>query len=75
MNDPAWTAIEVYEAWGYPEGHENEDESIMVALPTQAKKFADEGMVALYSMRGTWVEVMTAHNEIQGWQPYVPMTL
>lgn len=73
MSDSTWTDVNVYEAWGYPEGHENDHESIMVALPSQAEKFADGDMVALYSMRGTWIEVMRAHHEIQGWQPYEPM--
>jgi len=62
---------DVYECWETPD-------SLTVLRPLEARRHKTLGILEeeaelVYMLRGTWDEVMTAHHEIQEWEPYRPM--
>lgn len=62
----------VFECWQSPS-----ELTLTVTTPEQARKMKAAGTIEadsepLYSLRGTWGEVMAAHHEIQEWEPYKP---
>jgi hypothetical protein len=63
---------DVFECWQSDEGC-----SLMVSTPLEARRHKTLGILEadaepIYAFRGTWDEVMAAHHEAQGWEPYKP---
>jgi len=60
----------IYECWW------SDEECRLTVIPEDhvQKEMLTKDSQHLYCIRAdSWEEAMTAHNEIQGWAPYVPM--
>lgn len=70
--DRNWEEPVIFEAWGTIE-----DGASMITEKDQAPemaKLSEEAMIPLFSIKGSsWIDVMSAYHESNGWEPYRPM--